>query len=792
MTTNQLRTVIRSIWRNRLLISLNSIAIGISIACCIAAYLWVAYDLEFDDFHKDEDVEQIYKLHSKWELPEKGQNILAPFALGPNALQDIAAVEDFTRYSIEHGAILFGENVFKEGIAVADSSFYSLFDFPTVAGSVRSFKDNRYVVMSEALALKIFGDETPIEKSLFIKFGHQEPLELIVGAVIQDVPPNSSFTFGLMMRIEQYQKIKNIGEQSWNIWPAFSTFFKINAESDLAKINDQFQHYLLRSEGGLSGYQLEHFKADFTMNEILGAMVNLRMWQGPIRILVAMAIMIFMIGCFNLSNTTIASISRRMKEIDIRRSLGAAKSQIFLRFLFEIIVTMVFALIIGLIIANEIVPHFADMWAEGAGNRWQPLIFRIIDISWGGLALVLILLVLVGTLLSGLNAAIFLSKLKLRVIGSSDLKLIGTSSFNRVLLVFQFSISFLILVLGLVFTQNVDHMLHEDVGFDKDQALHLRVGTEKEAELLKNSVDQLSGVLRSTWSQDQLGAVYSTKEVRVNQLQVKAKPYFVGEGYFETMGIRLRQGRKLKRTDKNSIVVSESFVALANLDIPIGKQMELSGKYYSIVGVVEDVVDNWYLLSAQNQLPLVFLLSPSTEIFSYLVIRCETDRVENVRQKLANIWKVEHSGEEFHAEISMNEGPLKTAKDLRNIFIFLTSMTLLISIIGMITLAKLNVKRRLVEIGVRKVLGATILQIIYKLNHEFVIIFGAAVGVGLILSYWLISFILQSDYRVIFTDVDWTIYLLAILLLGLLGFFASGFTVYKEANQNPTTILRAD
>lgn len=787
MLLSYLTIAFRNLWKNKVFVLINSLALGISIASFIAAYLWVAYDREFDDFHKDDNVEGIYKVHAH---SDSHQSILSPYALGAAAASDVAGINRFTRYSFEKGVVVGENKGFYEGVGVADSTFFSMFDFPLIYGNLNSFNKEFGVVISKKLSEKLFGDENPIQKPISVKFGNKEPVRFFVGAVIQDIPHNTSFTFDLMIRIEHYQKIKNINQNSWDVWPAVSTFFEVNKMASISDMNMLFQKFIDDHDLNIERYSLEHFKADFTMTEIWGAMVNVRMWQTPIRVLAAMAVVLFMIACFNLSNTSFSLMAQRMNEIGVRRSLGASRYQIVLQFLLEISATIFISLIIGLFAANIIVPVFADMWAQGIGNRWDTLVFRIEDINRVKYLITLIVLVIWGVSLAGIYPAIFFSKLKPVVLFKGDAKVRGTNFFSRFLLVFQFSVSLIMLIMGLTFIKNSNYMINKDAGFDKGRIVHVKTNDEIDFSGLQHAANQIPGVMGSTWSKDHLGTV-STSKVEVDQNEITTRRYEVGEDYLDLVGIQLKEGRKLLKSDyKKVVIVTEKFAEEAHLKSPVGKVLRIGNQSYMIVGVVGDVVDQWGINQRQNQIPQIFMLASNKTKTGNLVIRTAPNKAEGVQEELVAIWNDKYPTIPFQGGMLLKDGAYQTSLDIRNIFMFLTIMTILLSCLGVYTLAALNVRKRLKEIGIRKILGSSVLQIMKKLNREFFVILLISAVIGSFLSQWLLSVIAQGNLRVLFVEVRWELLACSATLLLIVGLATSSLIIARGANQNPANILR--
>lgn len=787
MLSSLLTIALRNLWKNKVFLIVNVMALGISMASFIAAYLWVAYDREFDDFHSEDQVANIYKVHSHWD---DKQNILSPYALGPTATVDIAGIEELTRYSFEKGLIYNDHRGFYEGIGVADSSFFTLFDFPVLDGSLTSFSNEFVVVISKSLSNKLFGKENPINKSVAVKLGNDEPVQFFVGAVIQDIPHNTTFTFEMMMRIEAYQKMKGIKPNSWSPWPAVSTFFEVSDRSNITDINALLAVYIEDHEINIDHYTLEHFKSEFTMSEILGAMVNVRMWQTPIRILVIMAIVLFMIACFNLSNTSFSLMAQRMNEIGVRRTLGASRSDIIFQFILEIAATLVLSLMIGLLIANYIVPQFADIWANGVGNRWDTLVFRIDHVDMVSYLIALLMLLTFGVTLAGIYPAIYFSKLKPVVLFKRDLKVGGTNLFSRALLVFQFSISLIMLITCLVFVINSSYMQQKDFGYDKDQVIHVKMNDKIELKDFQRLVSQVSGVEQTTWAMDALGSAPSRK-ASINQLEISVRPYRISVEFLDLMGLELKEGRKLLKSDhKKGAVVTELFVQLAGLERPVGERLSIDGHSFMIVGVVRDIEDHWRMNKKESKNPHVFVLADPGSSPDYMVIRTVPDKADEVLESIAEVWLERYPFSPFQGGMLLKGGPYQTSMDIRNIFIFLTFMTGLLSCLGIYTLAALNVRKQMKEIGIRKVLGSSIFQIVKRVNREFLLVLSLAAVLGTFTTHRLMNWVIQSDHSVLFIDIRWEWLASSAVFLVVIGLATSALIIARGANQNPVDLLR--
>ncbi|MFT6868659.1 MAG: putative ABC transport system permease protein, partial [Cyclobacteriaceae bacterium] len=229
MFRNYLQIAFRSLLKNKSYVLINTFGLGIALACCITAYLLLAFNIEFDDFYEDDKVADIFRIHTNFTQPEGtlGQHINSPINMGPAILQDIAGIKQFTRYNGTSGFVRYGDKSFNEGVVFADSVFFEMFDYPISKGSYESFKDKNAVILSTKVAEKYFPDENPIGKVLTYNFANDKEILGVVAAVIEEVPQNSSMTFDMMMRIENFMDIYNLSTEEWGDWRDPTVFVQL-------------------------------------------------------------------------------------------------------------------------------------------------------------------------------------------------------------------------------------------------------------------------------------------------------------------------------------------------------------------------------------------------------------------------------------------------------------------------------------------------------------------------------------------------------------------------------------
>jgi len=344
MIKNYVIVAIRNMLKNKSYLAINTLGLSIALACCISAYILIAYNIEFDSYHKKETVKNIFKFHTFFhdKSGNSYQDIYSPIALGPQAASGVAGIESFTRYINQGGTAIYGENVFNENFTFVDSAFLDMFDLPLKYGDSRSLKDINTIFLTEEMAEKYFGDQNPIGQTLEIYLNSTEKLLFTVGGVFKHIPINNTFSFSFLLRIEHYLKDNQLTDETWNNWRNPTTFVKLTSPGLAESMTDMFKPFIERRnevklDEVVTSYQLIPFLNYQTGDEIHATFINMRIPLATILIFITMAGLILLIACFNLTNTSIALTAKRLKEIGIKKSIGAERRQIIFQFLFETI-----------------------------------------------------------------------------------------------------------------------------------------------------------------------------------------------------------------------------------------------------------------------------------------------------------------------------------------------------------------------------------------------------------------------------------------------------------------------
>lgn len=791
MIKNYFRVGIRNLRKNKSYILINTFGLGISLACCIAAYIFIAYNIEFDNFHQSEKVEKTFAVHNHVKRKDGNTQITvtAPMVLAPLAAQEISGIERFTRYVSDGGYMRYGDNAFSERIAFADSTFFQMFDYPLLKGNHQSFKNKYSIFINEELAKKYFPDEDPLGKLLVLNFPNNKEIEVIVGGVMAKVPLNNTFVFDAMMRIENYLDIYSLGLDNWSDWRDPATYFELTSTENAGLIGKQLDKYIpirneVKTDVVVQAYTLEAFKAGFDEDEIDAWWTNARLSSVPLIVFTSMAVLILLIACFNLTNTSIAITSQRLKEVGVRKAIGAARSQIVIQFLFETTVTIILSLLVGLLMAQLIVPAFTDMWQIPYGMK---------DLNGLNLFVSLLFLVFLTSLLAGIYPALFNSKFNPVTLLKGSVKINGTNALTRTLVTLQFALSVIVLIAGVVFIQNTTYQEQIKFGYDKERVIVVRIQNENEFKAMEAEAIRNPKILNVAVSDHHVGYNTYMFPVEVDTGEYQARLLGVGKNYFETMGFAFAEGRPFNLDNASdqaeAVIVNKAFLKKTGLENALDKVITVHGSRRYIVGIMENHIDNLY--SSKEPEAMVFYPAEAG-VFKTMLVRTEPGDLAEIQKFLEATWKRLFPTKPFESQFQEDVALQNTKRlnaNLEKIFLFLTVLGGLLSASGIFALASLNIAKRTKEIGIRKALGATIGNIVQLLNKEFVIILLVAVVLGSAGGYFLTDALLSEIYAYRIA-IGTGIIILCSAAIFVVGILTTSTTILKAAKANPVDTLR--
>jgi len=790
MIVSYLKVAFRHLQKNKLYVLINTLGMGIAIACAMTVYLLIAYNIEFDNTVDKTRVKHVVKVlhHRKDHRGDAFKELVTPIPLGPAAVHDIAGITRFTRYCSDGGYLSRGDKGFHETIFFADSSFLNMFAPELAQGSYKSFDDKNSIFISERFALKYFGTEDPLGKDMVVSFNNKR-LNAVVGGVLKDAPFNSTFTENVLMRIEHYLALYNLKDNDWASAHTASVLFELTDVAHAAVIGDQLKKYAATRnaavpEAGSVRYELIPFRQPVSPNDVRASDLHLRIPSIALMIFSTLGGIILLIACFNLTNTTLALSVKRLKEIGIRKVAGSNGFQIGFQFFCEIMLTVTLSAGTGFFLSLYIIPEFAAMWELPYGLR---------ELNSMNMVIALTILLFASAVVAGLYPAVFGGRQSPLLLFKGGKNPGGTNLFTRSLLVMQFALCTVVLIAGIIFTRNAVYQDNLRFGYDRDMLITALIQGPHEAEALREAIQEHSRITGISPSVHHFAFINAPERpASIGGEKFNATVYDVGHDYFSTVGLQLISGRLFPENDtvdNRSVVVDENFVSQNHLDQPLGAKVDVEGEMFTIAGVVSNHLTD---LESHNHESYLYRLAKPSQ-YQILVVRAEAATLPETRQYIDRQWKKIYPDKplqtDLQSEIVYQEANIYN-RNLSKIFFFMTVLGCLLSVSGLYAMANLNMTRRTKEIGVRKVLGASVASILKLVNREFAVILLVAALLGGYGGYQLTNELLASLFAQ-HIDVDIVTTVICGAFVFMIGIISTSLTIWTGANANPVNALRS-
>lgn len=793
MFKNYLLITLRSMMKNKLYIFINIFGMAIAVACCIISYYNYAFNATFDTNHKN--LSSLYRVNSVREFQnEKTTYGYVPVGLGNVIKETMQDVQKSSRYSPAQADLRIGDEIFSEGLQYIDPDFFEMFTFEFIDGNGVSVKDKGTIIISEGQARKFFNDVHVVGKTIAQMLDSGKVREYMVGGVFKEQPENSSFGFeGAYAFYDNYfdGSDPEFNENSWRY--RNELFVQINDPSRIAAVTTQIKPLTENNNRIREDFIIKEFVLDpmvgmgtrDSYNNIPGTWTRQASPIAAVLGTAVMGILILLLACFNLTNTSIAISSGRLKEIGIRKVMGSERKHLIFQFLGETVFICFIALILGGLLAEFLlIPAFNELWEN---MKLETNYFGTPDFT----------LFMIGTLLfaalaAGSYPALYISKFQSVAILKGKLKFGGTNPFTRVLLTLQFAISLIGIVCSFAFIENAKYQKEFDLGFNKSGVVYSPVENKSDYEVYKNELAKNPEIKLISGTEHHFFSSYYNDPIKSGDEQIEVDILNVGEDYLKTAGLTLLEGRdflKDSETDrKESVIVTEGLTRKFGWESPIGKEIIWMDtvKLY-VVGVIKDI----YSHGLWDQLEPTMLRYGDKEKVSYIVVNGPADKIIDINKYMESTWNEMFPNRMYRGKY-MDEEIVEANQVNNNIlkmFVFLGVVALFLSATGLFTMLSLNIIKRMKEIGVRKVLGATIANISRVINTEFVIILLIACVLGGIGGSFMAGMLMGSIWNYYLATTVSTLIISALLML-LISFLSIAFKTYSTAKMNPAKTLR--
>lgn len=778
----------RSMMRNKVFLLVNIFGMAVAIACCIVAYFNWEFDTQFDKHHTQ--AENIYRVSSVREF--NGETTLvgyAPLPLGNAIRENVGDIEKVVRMSWSFSNFKIDDNLFPARLAYTDAEFFEVFSFEIVDGTTAGLSDKSKIYLSDEMAMKLFGRVDVTGQSLTQVLGN-ELKEYLVGGVFEKQPPNSSFSEDAYANYENfYDEAKDVKEDDWKSRNVL--FVLIRDPSRLDAVTRQLQPYRennnrVREDFLISEFKVEPFDGMARRDAAAERWANTQNASPPEAVIstVIMGILVLLIACFNMTNTAIAISSRRLKEIGLRKVMGGLRSQLIIQFLGETMLICTIALFLGLFLGEVLLSGWNALWAD------MKLTSHYLDNP--GFLMFMIGVLAFTALVAGGYPAFYISHFEPVSILKGKLKLGGTNYFTRILLGLQYSISLVALIFAIAFYANSRYQRDLDIGFDRSGVILAYVSNETEFDTYRNALLQNKDIASVAGSKHSIMSSWYNDPVKFESQELEVEILDVGDDYLSTMGMTLVAGRDFQKdseTDrKQSIIVTENFAAKFGWDDPIGKKvvwMDTVSLY--VVGVIRDV----YTQGLWREMEPMMLRYASRDQYSHVLVKATADKLPAVNQFMEEQWKMIFPNRLYNGwyldEVMVEAVTVNS--NIVTIFSFMGVIALVLSVTGLFTLVSLNIIRKMKEIGVRKVLGASMANIAAIINVEFMIILGLAAIAGTAASYYAVEALMSAIWRYYQPATAFT-FAISVVLMFTISALVIGSKVYMAASMNPVRTLR--
>ncbi|WP_428654555.1 ABC transporter permease [Runella sp.] len=792
MLRNYFKIAWRNLLKDRQFTLLNLMGLSTGLACTLLIYLWVNDELQVDkDNEKDAQLFQVMANHKH----EDGIRTInhTPGLLAKALAAEIPEIEHAVSvvpasWFSNKGVISFGENHLKAGGQFIGQDYFNVFTCPFIQGDAKGLlSDKSTVAVSEDLATKLFGSTNGVVGKA-IKWDNGEfSGNYTVGGIFKDNPAISTNKFDVLFNFDLFVE-KRPSMKSWgNSDP--STFVILRKGTNLDQFNQKIKHYISSKEKGLTHellairYSDKYLHGQFENGVQAGGRI------AYVKLFSIIALFILVIACINFMNLSTAKASGRIKEVGIKKVVGALRSSLIFQYLGESVLLAFLSLGLAVPLLFLLLPEFNSITGKQISLQFEPwLILSIVGITF------------ITGLLSGSYPALYLSGFNPIAVLKGKLKTsIGEIWVRKGLVVFQFTVSVVFIVLVLVVYRQIEYIQTKNLGYNRDNIIHFEIPLEMDsvklrtAEAFLNDVKAISGVVSASSYYHNLTGAHGAisgfewpgkppgKDIEFSNLEV-------GYNFIETTGIKLKEGRNFSQNQnaQNEIIFNEEAIKSMGLKDPIGKTIKFWGRERQIIGVVKNF--NFESLY-ETVKPCFFQVYP---IMPNVMVKIQGGTERQTIAQVQALFQKYHKGLVFDYQfLDENYKALYEAEHRVGVLSrYFAGLAILISCLGLFGLAAFTAQRRQKEIGIRKVVGATVGNVAIMLSMDFLKLVLIAVFIAFPLAWWAADEWLQAFSYHITVGLD--VYLITGASIIAITLFTIGYQAVKAALMNPVKTLKAE
>ncbi|MEO0330403.1 MAG: ABC transporter permease [Bacteroidota bacterium] len=791
MFKNYILTAYRNSLKNKLYAGINVLGLAIGITCCLFIVLYVQHEQSYDQFHEKKDrIFKVYRTSDRDGIGEIGPTS-APYA---EALENDfpEEVEASVRIMPRQGLITYGENAFTgDDISFVGRDFLKVFTFPLIQGDpATALNEPSSAVLTEEMAKKYFGDQDPIGQTL----EYENEYSLVVTGVLAPIPETSHIKFDFLTSVHRFEQ-----EEWFSGWwnNNMMTYVLLKGGAEEKAVEEQFPAFMEKYLG--DDFERLGIRLGLTLKPMTDVYfandTEFDVWvehgnQSMTYIFLAIALFILLIACINFMNLATARAARRSAEVGVRKTLGASRSDLIYQFFGESFLTTFVAVLLTIVLISVLLPAF-NQFAEV--NLTLPTNIRFP---------LLLLGVVVGVgLLAGSYPALFLSAfVPVKALKGGVRVGRKGESMRKGLVIFQFVISIILIVAVMVVNQQMRYVQDQRLGFDKEQVILVEVNNDElynQQQSFKDRLRQNARIANVSVMSGEPGGFHDMYAFNVEgkEEEVVMNTVFTDTDYVTTLGLTMVAGRNFSpqfSTDTlEAIIINET--AAHSLDWSpeeaLGKEI-VNPFSDSIPRRVVGVVDDYHFASLHHEIdPLAIMMGDDSRM---IAIKTTAGDMSPVIDLVSNTWSSIVSQHPFSFTfLDESYDQLYRAEQKQGqIFTLFAGIAVFIACLGLFGLVTFVAEQRIKEIGVRKVLGASVLQLVHLLTKDFAILVVIALIIASPIAYYIMQqWLADFAYRV---TIPWWIFILAGLVATVIAMLTVSFQSVKAAISNPVDALRSE
>lgn len=805
MYKNYLIIAWRNLIKKKTYSSINIVGLGVGIACCFLIFMFIQNELSYDTYH--EKSARIYRVTHGYKAANKAEQESKenPFWVWGNApigaalKNEFPEIEKVLQFSGRSDILLSNEDKMyqEDGIFFMDSTVFDVFSWKLLQGNPKTALANPYsIVLTESTARKYFGTEDAFGKVLkgSESAGRSNAGHYTVTGIMADLPANSHFRFNALLSMSTFRNSRPEIFDAWG-YVDFYTYFLVNEQFNEATFNQKIPDFILRQQGESEiqySIEIEPLKDVYLRSAAhrqpgdTGSLSNLYTFS-------IIGLFILVIAMINFMNLSTARSMERGKEVGIRKSIGADRGSLMSQFLGESFVIVFLSMIIAVAIVLVALPFMTEFTGKELAIKHF--------ITWQTVPVIIGVMTLIAFIAGSYPALVLSAFSPIMVLKGNTKSIAGGANLRQGLVVFQFSLSIILIAGTIIVYSQMNHLLDKDLGFDKERMLIIDYNYDEEvnskSQVLKTTLEANPAILSAAFSRSVPGSYFPNAGTEIQthngEMKIISQPIFqVGLDFITHYNLELIAGRTYSRdypTDSSSaLVVNEAAAKQYGYTNPadiIGKKFSQWGREGEVIGVVKDF--NFISLH-RNIEPLTLPFEASAS--RYLSLKIKSDNIAETINEVGAIWNQLAPHRPFLYSFLDNDFNRQYQSDFtfRKLFTLFSCLAICIACLGLLGLATYTAELRTKEIGIRKVLGADVRAIVLLLSSDFIKLVLIAILIATPIAWYVMDqWLLGFAYRM---NINFWTFVLAGLVALSIALFTISFQSIKSALMNPVTSLR--